>query len=319
MRGCLAVAFFTVSLIAGFIPSANVPTARAQDDAPWPVKGKLLGKDGDKSEDISGIACQGGQVFPRTCVVIDDERQEAQFVTIEDGELRAGESIPLITDRFAGKPLELDGEGVAFADGFYYVTGSHGHPRDRKRKLKPGRDDAEINAKIAASSRIIRFRVDRDGAVEAVTPTARLREAIAAEPTPRRFLDKRLENNGVTIEGIAIREGRLLAGFRGPTLDDGRAAILSVSLAALFGNGHSMLRSIDYGWATGRACAILPPMKTGYLSSPAPRPMGPAHMPCIGGMAKVLQCACSRRFRPSSTMRSTSPRQSFRSTRGRRE
>ncbi|MDH2406352.1 hypothetical protein QCM77_41745 [Bradyrhizobium sp. SSUT18] len=199
MRGYLAIVFFTVSLLAVLISPAIVPAARAQDDDLWPVKGKLVGKDGDKSENVSGIACRIGQVFPRTCVVIDDERQEAQFVTIEDGELRAGESIPLITDRFADKPIEFDGEGVAFADGLYYVTGSHGHPRDRKRKLKAGRDDAEINAKIAASSRIIRFRVGRDGAVDAATPTARLREAISAEPILRRYLDRRLENNGVTI------------------------------------------------------------------------------------------------------------------------
>lgn len=273
MRGYLVMAFFIVPLLA--VSPAIVPAARAQDDDSWPVKGKLVGKDGDKSENVSGIACRSGQVFPRTCVVIDDERQEAQFVTIEDGELRAGESIPLITDRFADKPIEFDGEGVAFADGLYYVTGSHGHPRDRKRKLKAGRDDAEINAKIAASSRIIRFRVGRDGAVDAVTPTARLREAISAEPILRRFLDRRLENNGVTIEGIAIREGRLLAGFRGPTLDDGCAAILSVSLAALFGNGDLDAKLYPLRLGDGQGVRDLAVYQNGILILSGPSADGP--------------------------------------------
>ncbi|WP_081494833.1 DUF3616 domain-containing protein [Bradyrhizobium liaoningense] len=270
MRARLAAVFVSVSLLA-VLPSI-VPAARAQDDGPWRVKGRLVGKVGDKSENVSGIACQTSQAFPRTCVVIDDERQEAQFVTIEDGELKAGKSIPLITDSFGDKPLDFDGEGVTFADGFYYVIGSHGHPRDRKRKLKSSRDDAEINARIAASSRIIRFR---DGAAEAVTPTARLRQAIAADPTLRRFLDRRLENNGVTIEGIAIRQGRLLAGFRGPTLDDGCAAILSVSLAALFGNGNldAVLHRLRLG--DGQGVRDLAVYENGILVLSGPTDDGP--------------------------------------------
>jgi hypothetical protein len=49
------------------------------------------------------------------------------------------------------------------------------------------------------------------------------------------FLDRRLDTNGLTIEGVAVKDGRLFAGFRAPSLDNGRAAILSVRLGALFG------------------------------------------------------------------------------------
>jgi hypothetical protein len=35
---------------------------------------------------------------------------------------------------------------------------------------------------------------------------------------------------------VDVSRGRLFAGFRGPTLDNGRAAILSVALDALFGD-----------------------------------------------------------------------------------
>lgn len=236
MRSRGGAAFIIVCLFVLFEPCVT-SAVRAQDGATWPVRGRMLGKDGEKSKDVSGMACDRTQGLPRACVVIDDERQEAQLVTVHDGELTPGKSVPLITDRFAGEPLEFDGEGVAFSDGFFYVIGSHGHPRDRKKKLREGRDDAEIVAKIAASSQIVRFRAAPDAAVDMVTSTARLREAIAAEPALRPYLDRRLENNGVTIEGITISQGRLLAGFRGPTLDEGRAAILSVSLDALFGDG----------------------------------------------------------------------------------
>jgi hypothetical protein len=177
----------------------------------WPVKHKLLGKDGGKTKDVSGIACTKAQGFPRTCLVIDDNVQEAQFVTVTDGELVAGSTVSLIGDAFAG--------------GRYYVMGSHGHPRDKKGKLTAG----EIKARISASSQIVRFRTSgEDGTASEIERTPRLREIIAAEPLLAPFMDRRLENNGLTIEGVAIKDDVvLLAGFRGPVLDDRAVVLLS--------------------------------------------------------------------------------------------
>jgi hypothetical protein len=39
----------------------------------------------------------------------------------------------------------------------------------------------------------------------------------------------------MSIESIALRYGRICAGFRAPTLDDDRTAILSVAIEGLFG------------------------------------------------------------------------------------
>src|SRR5262249_36537875 len=62
-----------------------------------------------------------------------------------------------------------------------------------------------------------------------------LGKLFAAQPELAPFADKRLDENGLTAEGIAVRNGRLYAGLRGPSLGRGtRAAILSVSVAALF-------------------------------------------------------------------------------------
>src|SRR3954469_715071 len=192
------------------------PAFGASEDA-WPVTHKLLGKDGGKAKDISGIACATAQGFPRSCLVIDDNVQDAQFVTVTDGELVAGSTVNLIGDKFEGEALELDGEGVAFAGGRYYVIGSHGHPRDEKQKLTAG----EIKARISANSQIVRFRTTgEDGNASAIERTPRLREIIAAEPLLAPFMDQRLEKNGLTIEGVAIKDDvALLAGFRGPVLD----------------------------------------------------------------------------------------------------
>lgn len=211
-----------------------VQPAFGESGGAWPVKHKLFGKNGGKSEDVSGIACTTARGFPRSCVVIDDNVQDAQFVTLTDGKLVAGASVNLIGDEFKGEPLELDGEGVAFANGFYYVMGSHGHPRDKKHKLAA----REIKARISASSQIIRFQT-MDGEASEVERTARLREIIAAEPLLARFMDRRLEKNGLTIEGIAIKDGLVLAGFRGPVLNGNRAVIVSVGIDTLFGGSGS--------------------------------------------------------------------------------
>src|SRR6478609_8751541 len=148
---------------------------------------------------------------------------------------RAANSIRLIEDALDGRALELDGEGVAFADGFYYVIGSHGHPRDSKRRLDPDKDATRIAAQIAASSQIVRFRSDGARATGPIERTAKLRALIALQPDLRSYLDQRLEDNGLTIEGIAIRRGRILVGFRGPQLKGGRAAVLSVAVNGVFG------------------------------------------------------------------------------------
>ena len=217
----------------------SVPSA-GKDKDEWAVKGRLLGEDGDKSKDVSGIACTTDKGFPRTCLVIDDNVQFAQAVTLSDGRLDVGDIISLIQDKWKDKALELDGEGVAYSSGNFYVIGSHGHPRDKKHKLDPVKDAEQIAAKIAASSKLVRVRVDpASGAIAPrgaadVTVTPKLRELIAAEPALAGFMDQRLDNNGVTVEGIAIQGDRLFVGFRGPFLKDGIAPVLSVSLGFFF-------------------------------------------------------------------------------------
>lgn len=209
-------------------------------DAVWSVKHRLLGQHGAKSADISGIACSVTEGFPRSCLVIDDNLQEAQFVKLKDGELAAGPSVKLIDNTFHGKAIELDGEGVAFASGYYYVMGSHGHPRDKKGKLDPGKDADEITSRILASSQIVRFRSVDDERVQDLERTSRLREILASDPVLRPFLDARLEKNGLTIEGIAIKHDELFAGLRGPVLDNNRAVVVSVSVDSLFGGTGTM-------------------------------------------------------------------------------
>jgi hypothetical protein len=263
-----------IAAITCVLPVLLVGPAAGKDDS-WEVHGKLIGKISKKtgkvkkSEDVSGIACTTKKGFPRTCLVIDDNLQDAQFVELNDGELVVGDSVNLIKNKFGDEQLELDGEGVAFSRGFFYVIGSHGHPRDSKEKLDPVKNRDEIDAWIAAASQIVRIRA-KDGANAKPETTANLREMITEDPVLKGFADRRLEENGVTIEGIAIKDDKtLFAGFRGPVLkgDEGksRAVVLSVPLDALFDGGGAEHRVFRLPLGPARGVRDLAAFEDGIL------------------------------------------------------
>ncbi len=122
------------TLVIG-LATAHVGPAAAQGSNSWTVEGKLVGKpkveflNSKKSEDVSGIACGTETGLPRVCLLVDDETQGAQIVVLEDGKLVAGDFNRLIYNTHDGDLLELDAEGVAYGDGYFYVIGSHGRPR----------------------------------------------------------------------------------------------------------------------------------------------------------------------------------------------
>lgn len=231
----------------------------------WPVNGRIAGRDGKVARDLSGLACDRPSGFPRRCVVVDDETQSAQVVILHDGRIESGPVVKLVSDEFAGNRLELDGEGVAIAGGDVYVIGSHGHPRDRKGKLDARRDADEIAAKIAATSRLLRFKLpmqqDQDGqsiAVDVVS-SARIREAIAASSVLAPHMDHRLDDNGLTVEGIAVAGNRLYIGFRAPLLEGGKVPVMNVAVEPLFGTGplDAQLSLLDLGGRGVRDLTIL--------------------------------------------------------------
>ena len=203
------------------------PLVVAKDNGEWKVNGDLIGKKDKVAEDLSGIACTTDSGFPRTCLLIDDEQQSAQVVTLSDGEITAGRLIPLIDDRFDGNPVELDGEGVAFADNFFYVIGSHGRPRHDKDATDQAKEAARVAAGLAASSKLIRLKFNpATGEIAhepAVPPSSALARLIAAEALFAPSEGKTLEDGGVTVEGVAVGGQRLFAGFRGPVIENKRA------------------------------------------------------------------------------------------------
>jgi Protein of unknown function (DUF3616) len=195
--------------------------------------------DSKKSEDVSGIACATTSGFPRICLLVDDETQGAQIVMLKKDKVVAGDFIRLIHNAHDGELLELDAEGVGYADGSFYVIGSHGRARHESHDPQK---EAKNQAKADASRYVFRVHFDihavsndgrLTGAVE-ITPSTKLPQFIQAEPALAHTFNTALADNGLTIEGVAVRDGVLYAGMRGPVRDNGDAVLLAVPIAALF-------------------------------------------------------------------------------------
>jgi hypothetical protein len=114
------------------------------------VEPALTDDDEDVATDISGIACMPPTGATRTCLVVNDQDRSAQFVTIEGHRVIGGRKLQLIgkqpSDTTIGqqprgvecsdgnaKFKDLDGEGVAFAESHFYVSGSHGCSRSSNK------------------------------------------------------------------------------------------------------------------------------------------------------------------------------------------
>lgn len=246
----LAALILSGALVAGISP------ALSQESKSWKVERDLLGerKNGEfkNSKDVSGLACNRAE-YPKVCIVADDETQGAQVVILRDGDLVAGDFIPLISNTFKDDPLELDAEGVAFADGAFYVIGSHGRPRHEE-----GKPDDKNVARAEATRRVFRIVLAPDaidtktGKIKeapTITGSSALARIIKAQPKLTEWFDKALEDNGLTVEGIAAKDGKLYVGLRGPVLSDGKAVILEVPFSMVFDgqNGTIRLHELDLG------------------------------------------------------------------------
>jgi len=270
---------FSPCLFVALAPLLLGDAARAAPDDPptiAPESGPLDGGMGFSFPSIktrralSGIACPASASRERLCLAVFDEGAGARHLTISDQtyvpdnehvELRGGE-------------IELDAEAAATDGVFYYVAGSH--------SAKP--NDCANNPD---SRHVVRFRVDPKsgralrnarGSLVGYADTDRLWSIMAATrelqahvgdsmclgTEPPKDSPQLTGKRGINIEGLAVRNGRLFFGFRGPA-EGGKAHILAVDADGLFGtkDARPMQISIDVG--NGRAIRDLLAVSDGVL------------------------------------------------------
>jgi hypothetical protein len=213
---------------------------------PMKLSGEFLGKKKkDIATDLSGIACMAAKGASRTCLAVNDENKNAQFVTIEQNRMTVGEPVTLIGDdpdkNTLGKPPknldctagpgkygDLDGEGVTFSAPYFYVVGSHGCSRHG-------------NEFRLGSFILSQIRVDDSGqpvAKHAVQNTYRVSDILKQAGKAAKSFGKDLTTaHGLNIEGIAADGDRLWFGLRAPLQKDS-AFLVAASIKDLFEAGH---------------------------------------------------------------------------------
>lgn len=181
----------------------------------YSFRGRVL-----EDRDLSGIAC----VSPTRGLIGADESGAVQVVELS----RADRSLKVLrTVALVSANQELDVEAVASEGAFYYIVGSHGV------------------AKKSGSMQMSRYRIFRLQ-VDPITGMpvnagnalagAGLSGLLEADPTLGRYFARPLQEQGVNIEGLAVRNGRLFIGLRNPNLD-GHAFVVEVSAHDVFAGG----------------------------------------------------------------------------------
>ncbi len=146
---------------------------------------------------------------------------------------------------------EADLEGMAVADGFVWVVGSHGLKRKNAKRDRGHADNAKRLAKVAldgnrrllarlpiepdASGEPCLVRQTKDGRralrLKGDSQTNLLTRALADDPHFGLYMAIPGKDNGLDIEGLAVDGRRLLLGLRGPVLR-GWSALLEIAVEA---------------------------------------------------------------------------------------
>ena len=118
------------------------------------------------------------------------------------------------------KKGEMDIEGIAVDGNAVYVVGSHSSIRKRikdNETYETNRERFYDSAIEDETSRDVLCRVTVDSEGRGTTKECKsLRDIIQADRALRTFSRIPDKENGVNIEGLAVRDGWLYAGFRGP-------------------------------------------------------------------------------------------------------
>jgi hypothetical protein len=230
--------------------SDPVPAPPPSDARPWLVFADGPFDEDSAAHDLSALAFAGDTLW-----TAGDERAAVErFVRQPDGSFAdharhpLGRLLDLPDD---GPDAEMDIEGVDVEDGWLWVVGSHSLRR-RKPDPEKERDPAELIRRLAKIDRqpnrytLARLPLVADGngrpalpedgdAPDGREPSAlpltrkgsRLSKLLRGDEHLAPFVGVPAKENGLDIEGLAVRGGRIFLGLRGPVLR-GYAVVLEL-------------------------------------------------------------------------------------------
>lgn len=166
-----------------------------------------------EDKDLSGIARLSDTRF----LIGADEGLAVQVVELsrQAKMMRVVRMIPL-----AQSGEEIDIEAIACEGQWCYVIGSHGLSKKQGQRQ-------------ANRYKMFRLKVDRAPGMAADIEAASLWDVLRADAVLGEHFQKPLQQRGVNIEGLAVRNGRLFVGLRGPNLG-GYAFVMEVGAEDVF-------------------------------------------------------------------------------------
>ena len=222
-----------------------------------------------KPRDISALAIVGNRLVigsdETSFVQVLNERANGYTVPSDEGK------VPIILpySEFANAD-EVDIEGIAAENNTVYVIGSHARVRPggdaHKEKYKENRKNLdeppskfERAEDFGARNIVAKFELDSSGVARNLE-NASLKEVLDATYPFKLFRDIPSKENGIDIEGLAVRHGKLYAGFRGPVLRGNFVPILEFE----FSNPVASKRVL-YVKLQGRGVRDMVAVKEGFL------------------------------------------------------
>jgi hypothetical protein len=175
--------------------------------------------DEENNQNISAIAVVGDRL-----IVGNDEGNEINILK-HNGEGYANErSISL------SKGKEIDVEGIACEGAIVYVIGSHSYKRKKiklEQSYEQNRKALETVSLEPQRDQLFRFNLNTNSELEQTS----LRSILESNKILQLFTKIPSKENGIDIEGIAVHQGLLYIGFRGPVLRENWVPVLKCQFA----------------------------------------------------------------------------------------
>ena len=210
----------------------------------WQVKGDV-----QKGRDISAAALFNG----RDGVLASDEVRGVQTIHVdrERQKIQVGALVPLVPDD--GSEIDIEGMAADAASRRLYITGSHALTRHKE---------------VVEADRSWVFRIsynpENGFPDEKSVQKASLIPVLRADPVLSPFVGKPAAENGLDIEALGFRDGKLYFGLRAPNLA-GNAHIVIVDADALFSQPKPAAEVVQVPVGVGRGLRDMAAVKGGFL------------------------------------------------------
>jgi hypothetical protein len=208
-----------------------------------------------ESKQLSGLTKYGDLL-----VVCPDEGCQFDVLTNDDGSYRLLRSISLC-DADEEKETEIDLEGAASDGEYLYLVGSHSLARRKVESdatYKHNRSRFSEIKEETSRDKLFRLKLGDHGKLKSKEEIS-LRQILKRDEFLRRFTRIPSKENGVDIEGIAVRESKLYLGFRGPVLRGNYAPVMVLEFDS---PEKYELRFVNLG---GRGIRDIAAVKDGFL------------------------------------------------------